>query len=101
MGTITYTYTIVNAHWFDANPVMSNFLTARDEINGELNEDNLLSTSDLTISKLIVGEFLSTPLIDNSTDLVLNLFENKNITFNDSSSNQLLKISAGEVVIGG
>jgi len=102
MGTITFKYTITDAKWFDATPVMANFNRIRNEINGELDENNFVNTMTPTLETLKVSEEISGSLMEPVADLILKAATNKDILFQLESAptTKYLRIDQSGVTIG-
>jgi len=68
--TLTYSNILDNGDWFDASPLMLSFNEVRNVINGNIEQDNISASSNITCS------FIKTTETFASTDLIV-----KNIKF--------------------
>lgn len=102
MGTIAYNHTIVDTQWFDAMPAMGNFLTVKNEINGQLDEENFDDAMTPTLDQLQVSEEISGTLIEPVGNLSIKPSENKDILFRLESvpTTKFLRIDETGVTIG-
>ena len=64
MSTLTFNHTIADTDWYDANPLQSNFLQARNMINGELDEGNFSAAMNPTVNVLDCSEEIAGNLIE-------------------------------------
>lgn len=77
MGTLTYDNTITNAEWFDASLVMSNFLQARNMVNGNLVDANFSDAMTPSVNSLQVSEEITGVLIEPAGDFTINIPEGR------------------------
>jgi hypothetical protein len=103
MATLTYTHTIIDADWYDANPLMSNFLQARNAINGELDEGNFSAAMNPTLGILDCSDEIAGNLIQPAGDIEIVIPEGLEIDIrleSDPLVTRYLNFSETGVTIG-
>ena len=100
MAQISYTNTITDATQFDATFIMQNYNNVINQVNGNLNEDNVNASSDLSIASLIVDDGILPITSEPVGNLVVKNEENYDFLIRDAGANILFKCDETGVTIG-
>ena len=104
MSTLTFNHTIADSDWYDANPLMSNFLQARNMINGELDEGNFSAAMNPTLNVLDCSEEIAGNLIEPAGNIEIVIPQGQEISIvleSDPIATCYLTLSESGVTIGG
>ena len=103
MSTLTYNHTIADSDWYDASPLMSNFLQARNMINGELNESNFSAAMNPTVNVLDCSEEIAGNLIEPAGNIEIVIPQGQEIDIrleSDPIATRYLIFSESGVTVG-
>jgi hypothetical protein len=101
MAIIVLPHTLIDTNWFDANPVMQNFNTIKNTLNGGLDEDNVDDTSDLTLNNLNLVSSLDVSQITLSGNITIQLNADSGFAIMDGANNNFSVYSPNEVDFAG
>ncbi len=71
MGTLSYNTTIQNGDKIKVGPVNDNFSAALEQINGNLDENNIKSTTSLTVTTLKPSTTITATQIESTSDITI------------------------------
>lgn len=102
MGTIAYRHTITDPSWFDAVPIMANFNQVKNELNGQLDENNFSASMDPTVDTIEASEEISGALIEPTGDLEVTPSEGKglDVRLESAPTTHYLRLDSDGVRIG-
>jgi hypothetical protein len=103
LSTLTFDHTIADTDWYDANPLMNNFLKARNIINGELDENNFSASMNPTVNILDCSEEIAGNLIQPAADIEIVIPEGQEIDIrleSDPVATRYLVFGESGVTIG-
>jgi hypothetical protein len=104
LSTLTFNHTIADSDWYDANPLMSNFLQARNMINGELDEGNFAASMCPTVNVLDCSEEIAGNLIESTGNIEIVIPQGQEISIvleSDPITTCYLTLSESGVTVGG
>ncbi len=104
MSTLTYNFVIENSDWYDALPLMHNFLQAKALINGDLDGNNFSAAMSPTVNVLDCSEDIASNLIQPVGDCEIEIPEGQEISIvleSDPLTTCYLTLAESGVVIGG
>ena len=98
MAQIVYKHNIINGNKRKSSEVNDNFSTVLEQINGNLDENNFDSSSDLTVTKVTLTHTLTTNLIEATNNITI---KSDNLVVKNSTYNNVFSVDENGTTISG